>query len=305
SGIAHDLNTPIGAIKVGAENIRFTLESLFKEVIWKCSAEQIGFACNRAMHRHIDLFIGGLQQRKEIAELGVILSEKYKLTQEEIQNLAPLMVKTRLNDKDEEELQLILQASNRNEFLQLIYLIQTTRTFVDTIITSSEKAAKVVQNMKTFLKGHGSPVMAPVDLSENIMTVVNIFNYEIKRRASIEVELHDGLMIQGIANRLYQLWSNILKNAVESFHEQRDSHVIRITSEVKESSIKIIIGNNGPMIPPEQHELIFDKFYTTKSERDGTGLGLSIVKSIADDHSASIYLQSTSEWTAFTFEFSI
>lgn len=305
SGIAHDLNTPIGAIKVGAENIRFTLESLFKETIWKCSAEQIGFACNRAMHKHVDLFIGGLQQRKEINILGEMLASKYQVSEEDIRKLAPLMVKSRMMPDDDEELQLILNAPNRNDFLQLIYLIQTTRTFVDTIITSSDKAAKVVQNMKQFLKGHGSPLMGPVKLSENILTVVNIFNYEIKRKASIEVNLHEHVEIQGVANRLYQLWSNILKNAVESFEAQQEKNVIRIVSEVTSSAAIVKIGNNGPPIPPELHDRIFEKFYTTKSNQDGTGLGLSIVKSIIDDHGAHLQLSSAEDWTEFIIQFKI
>ncbi|MBM3430022.1 MAG: PAS domain S-box protein, partial [Bacteroidetes bacterium] len=66
SGIAHDLNTPLGAIKSGAENIRFTLEALFKQTIWKCSPEQISVACRRASETKIELFVGGLKQRREL-----------------------------------------------------------------------------------------------------------------------------------------------------------------------------------------------------------------------------------------------
>jgi hypothetical protein len=57
SGIAHDLNTPLGAIKIGAESIRYTLSELLKNIIWKCSEEQIKFACERSAQKQGELFL--------------------------------------------------------------------------------------------------------------------------------------------------------------------------------------------------------------------------------------------------------
>jgi len=48
------------------------------------------------------------------------------------------------------------------------------------------------------------------------------------------------------------------------------------------------VGDNGPGIPPELRERIFDPFYTTKAVGSGTGLGLSIVQGIVQRHRGRI-----------------
>ncbi|MEY4573354.1 MAG: Adaptive-response sensory-kinase SasA, partial [Bacteroidota bacterium] len=101
SGIAHDLNTPLGAIKSGAENIRFTLENLFKGTIWKCTPEQISFACSRAAETHIELFVGGLQQRREAQIFSEYLAAEYPhLGERQISLIAAGLVKNRVKMDD-------------------------------------------------------------------------------------------------------------------------------------------------------------------------------------------------------------
>ena len=63
------------------------------------------------------------------------------------------------------------------------------------------------------------------------------------------------------------------------------------------------ISNNGPKIPTEVKERMFEKFYTTKARRNGSGLGLSIVKSVLEEHGAQMTLESTDDWTTFSFVF--
>ncbi len=58
------------------------------------------------------------------------------------------------------------------------------------------------------------------------------------------------------------------------------------------AKIKISTEPNGFGISPEEREHVFDRFYRIiGTEESGTGLGLSIVKSIADQHHASVQLK--------------
>jgi signal transduction histidine kinase len=78
---------------------------------------------------------------------------------------------------------------------------------------------------------------------------------------------------------------------------------LKIYSTQEQNKVSIVVFNDGPQIPVEIQDQIFDKFYTTKASKNGTGLGLNIVKNIIDDHNAKIALKSTDENTQFIVTF--
>ena len=69
--------------------------------------------------------------------------------------------------------------------------------------------------------------------------------------------------------------------------------------------LKVVFENNGPKIPEEIAETIFQKFYTTKSKKRGSGLGLSIVKNVLKEHKADIIVESSETLTKFIITFDI
>jgi signal transduction histidine kinase len=56
--------------------------------------------------------------------------------------------------------------------------------------------------------------------------------------------------------------------------------------------VRFVVGDDGPGIPPEQRERVFDRFHRTDAARDrasgGTGLGLAIVRAIAEAHGGRV-----------------
>jgi PAS domain S-box-containing protein len=304
SGIAHDLNTPLGAIKSGAENIRFTLEALFKDTIWKCSPDQISSACQRASETKIELFVGGLQQRRELNIWREFLSQNYKnLTEGEVELFTNGMVKNRISINDSELIQKIISSTNPAQFFDLMFHIQMTRNFVDTILSSGERASQVINDLRNFIKDQKSSDKTRVNLNQNIGTVLNIFSYELKKNIDVQFNVSPQLEIIGIDIKLFQLWSNLIKNAIESMNEIDQRGLLRIFSTETDSQICIQVENNGPKIPEEIQNKIFEKFYTTKGHKNGSGLGLSIVSSVIQEHDAEIELTSTEMATKFTVKF--
>lgn len=302
SGIAHDLNTPIGSIKVGAESIRSTLENLFKNTLKECSLDQLSFACDRAINNTFELFIGGIQKRKEMVEMSAFL-EKLFPNQKLSVDLLEALVRCRFKPENLDELKKVIQAKNPLSFLQLVYEVQSIRAFIDTILTSSERTAKVVQDMRSYIKEKRTDEKSMVPLHDNIETVITIFNYEIKRKSELIFDVDESLSVFGFDIHLFQLWANLIKNAIESFEKVYDGNYIKIWSEQDAKHVKIHVENNGPMIPLEIQNKIFEKFYTTKHSKNGTGLGLSIVKKIVDEHNARITVKSNEQSTTFTVSF--
>jgi PAS domain S-box-containing protein len=305
SGVAHDLNTPLGSIKIGAESITYTLNKLVNEVIPKCSEEQIVFANNRSLTTESTLFIGGLQLRQEMRKFGDYIKLHFpEFTVEKVYSLAELFVKSNIKIDEEILIKDILSTDNSIEFLNLIYHFHTLRGFINTIIFSGEKAAKVVQDLRSFIKDQRNADMVKVNIKENIASVINVFNYEIKKKCELSFKVDPNLEIEGYEVRLFQLWSNLIKNAIEAIDDNQKRGLIQIYSEKTNNGFLIALENNGPKIPEEIQSKIFHKFYTTKATKNGSGIGLSIVKKIVDEHHAQISLESNDEFTRFTIQFS-
>jgi signal transduction histidine kinase len=87
--------------------------------------------------------------------------------------------------------------------------------------------------------------------------------------------------------------------------EEKSNKQIRIETKSDSESIIVIVSNNGPKIPEAIQSQIFNKFFSTKRDKNGTGLGLSIVKNVVDEHNAKISLDSNDEWTSFKIEFPV
>ncbi len=89
--------------------------------------------------------------------------------------------------------------------------------------------------------------------------------------------------------RLRRVFRNILENAVR--HGGADV-VIDIRISEKDGAVEVSISDNGPGIPPDVQERIFDKFFSADTEGNGSGLGLTIVKAIVEAHGGNVKCES-------------
>ena len=97
------------------------------------------------------------------------------------------------------------------------------------------------------------------------------------------------LSIMGDANRLQQLFSNLLENTLQYMDVPG---VLRVGQELKANRLTIIIEDSGPGVPEEALGHLFDRLYRVDQSRNrnqgGSGLGLSICKSIVNAHEGEI-----------------
>jgi PAS domain S-box-containing protein len=306
AGIAHDLNTPLGTIRVGADNVRFMIDHLLTKELNSLSSEDLKFILHNAPTRDVENFIGGLQLRKEKAEFLEFLKLKYKELDEQLLNgIAELMVKARISVNDDEIIKRILSSSKPLLFADVFYQIYQACNQLETIKGSSDKAVKVVQDVRSFIKGETSQNEKRLfNLKENISTVLGVFRYELEHGVDLRFEIDPTFEMVGFDVKLFQLWSNLIKNAIEAMDEQ-EKRYIGIFSKIEENKLHVIFENNGPKIQDAVKEHMFKKFYTTKEKKSGSGLGLSIVRNILTDHNASIDVYSDDEITRFTVSFEL
>jgi two-component system nitrogen regulation sensor histidine kinase NtrY len=85
---------------------------------------------------------------------------------------------------------------------------------------------------------------------------------------------------------------NLVRNAVESIRDGRDGkgggHVV-VRAEPVPDGVAIVVEDDGPGVPEDARERVFDPYFTTKAE--GTGLGLAIVKKVVVEHNGSIHVR--------------
>ncbi|HET9552179.1 MAG TPA: response regulator [Anaeromyxobacteraceae bacterium] len=121
---------------------------------------------------------------------------------------------------------------------------------------------------------------------------------------SLQVELPaEPVRALGDANRLGQVLSNLLTNAVKFTPEGGTIQVRLFVSPAVTGAAALTVWNTGEPIPAPDLERIFEKFEQARTERtrqvSGTGLGLSISRSIVEAHGGAIWAESGAEGVRF------
>ncbi|MFN8411108.1 MAG: DUF4118 domain-containing protein [Anaerolineales bacterium] len=100
--------------------------------------------------------------------------------------------------------------------------------------------------------------------------------------------------------QMEQVFTNLISNSLKYAPANTTIH---IQAHVEGDNIHIQVSNQGPQVPPEHLERIFDKFYriTAADRVTGTGLGLSICKGIVEAHGGKIWAENISGGLAFNF----
>jgi PAS domain S-box-containing protein len=121
------------------------------------------------------------------------------------------------------------------------------------------------------------------------------------RRITLELEGPSTLRTRADANRLVQVFDNLISNAIK-FTPERGCVKVSVGSD--EGTIVASVSDTGCGIPQAEQSRLFERFFRSSATRDvpGTGLGLTIVRAIVESHGGSIVCKSTpGEGTTFIF----
>jgi sigma-B regulation protein RsbU (phosphoserine phosphatase) len=98
------------------------------------------------------------------------------------------------------------------------------------------------------------------------------------------------LTLRGDPDRLAQALGNLLSNAVKFAASE-----IRVAARAQPDRLELLVEDDGPGIPPELMDHLFDRFARTEGPRGGAGLGLWIVQGIAEAHQGSVRVENRPE----------
>lgn len=167
-----------------------------------------------------------------------------------------------------------------------------------------ERICQIIKSLRNISRLDASEMMM-VDLHEGIDSTLVLLQHRIKPSAKhlgiqIIKEYGDLPPIECYPGRLSQVFMNILANAIDALEESefRNKHLKRgeayelnttpstiwiRTKVIDKQKVAIHIIDNGPGIPEDIQERLFQAFFTTKPFGKGTGLGLSISYEIVVD----------------------
>jgi signal transduction histidine kinase len=94
-------------------------------------------------------------------------------------------------------------------------------------------------------------------------------------------------------DQLVHLLANLLGNAVAVLRDRPGPRRIAITGGRRAGMLELRVADNGPGIPEELRQRVFDPFFTTRPAGAGTGIGLALCRTIAHDHAGTIEAEET------------
>ncbi len=166
--------------------------------------------------------------------------------------------------------------------------------FYDIIISESDRLANLSANLLKLAEldqNNGRVHSEEFSLTEQLRGAIILLQSEWEKKSlELELELPD-ITISANADLLYQVWINLLDNAIRYTPQ---GGRIRVDLSTEPGSTVVQISDSGEGMTPEEMERIFDRFYQVDHSRSrgGTGLGLSIARKIVEIHGGAISVES-------------
>ncbi|PID84796.1 MAG: hypothetical protein CSB13_11315 [Chloroflexi bacterium] len=140
-----------------------------------------------------------------------------------------------------------------------------------------------------------------IELDNLLFEVYRQFSV-IEKPVEVLVTAVDQVCVMGDADRLKQLFINLIDNAIKY---TPDGGKVMLSLAIVDRNAQFVVSDTGLGIPPEDLPHVFDRFYRVDKARTraqgGSGLGLSIAKWVAQAHGGDIYVESTvGKGTTFT-----
>ncbi|PJZ77276.1 PAS domain-containing protein [Leptospira neocaledonica] len=299
AGVAHEINNPIGAVQASNQNlqeclIRFqTILPDVQNVLTGMTSEQVeSFRQFLSLVRQPKDQLAGMEERNAKKKIVVQLQE--------LNIPSPYAIADSLTDMGFRELPKIalpfLACERANVLLEYSTLEAFFFSNTNTIQIAVDRVSKILYALKNFSHFDTTSEKIPASITENIETVLTIYQNQLKKGIQISKEYESIPKILCFPDDLIHVWTNLIYNSLQAM-EFRGAIKIKVYQKIDFVCVEII--DNGPGISESIIDKIFQPFFTTKLPGEGSGLGLDIVKKIVEKHDGKIEVETRPGFTMF------
>jgi len=162
---------------------------------------------------------------------------------------------------------------------QLDEFVRSSRDAAQQLVANLHRAGELIQSFKQVAVDRSHAERRQFDLSESTDQIIASLRPVLKKAAiAVEVEVPEGLLIDGYPGSYGQILTNLFLNAATHAFAGGRSGTISISAKPRgPEDVEIIFADNGAGMTPEVQRQAFDPFFTTRRNDGGTGLGLHIV----------------------------
>ncbi len=169
--------------------------------------------------------------------------------------------------------------------------------FLETIARNAERLRLLIEDLLTISElesGRVALQMQPVALRPLVQKVIEEFHTRAALRRVSLFNAVPELCVRADTARLEQVLSNLVDNAIK--YGRIEGRVTVSARALESGEIEVAVADDGPGLPAEALERVFERFYRVDKarsrEQGGTGLGLSIVKHIVQSHGGRVWAHS-------------
>ncbi len=187
----------------------------------------------------------------------------------------------------------------------------TKEKYIHVVYLKARRLQKLIEDLFSFTKlnyGKIAMKMGKVDIVMLLNQLLEDF-YPSFAEKNLDCEFscaESAILIDADGNLIARLFDNLINNAVKYGAEGK---LIRVEAEKDHEQVVVRVINYGYIIPKEDLDKIFNKFYRVEQSRSentgGTGLGLAIVKNVVDMHRGKISVKSDLDGTVFEVRLNI
>jgi C4-dicarboxylate-specific signal transduction histidine kinase len=300
AGVAHEVNTPLGAIRAASDNSSQALKIALQDLpdVWQALPEaefQLFFNLINAPLEN-DQLLTSREKRQRVRSLS---TELVDAGISESRQVADTLVDMGIA-QDIPKLLPLLQHPEHQNILQTAYNLVRLRGNQQTIQIAVDRASKIVFALKNYARFDNSGNSTMASVVDGIETVLTLYSNSLKQGIELHQQYQSVPDIACYPDELNQVWTNLLHNAIQAMKGKGEMTIVVQTQERNSRPhILVEVIDSGCGIPPEVLPKIFTPFFTTKPMGEGSGLGLDIVKKIIDKHQGTIEATSQPGRTVF------
>ncbi len=163
------------------------------------------------------------------------------------------------------------------------YLVNT-ENLSNSICVSLDKAANLIRSFKLVSVEQHDELKQQFNVHSNLADILYSINPTVKvKNIMIINDIPKEIDICSYPGVFYQIYTNLINNALLHAFEGLDGGEIRISASFKGGSLALLFKDNGLGMTEEVLNKVFDPFFTTKRARGGTGLGMNIIYNLVND----------------------